>query len=185
MPMDNGASDVLVPAEFTEMWIPLARAQETMQLLKGYFTGPKQADEAFARTGTFAWELYSAEPTDFWMSASYTTGEDEWKDGVFRVDPFWFANNAGDPVEFYNQFWDLLRDAGIPFRLHWAKFQPRYAEGDRAWVDYFRSQYPRWDDFLRLRERRDPNNIFLTAYWRERFGLWDAPAPRPMPAGGP
>lgn len=181
LPMDNEANDVLVPAEFTEMWIPLPRARDTMRVLKDYFTEPKDDHVAYERTGTFAWELYSAEPTEFWMAASHSTGDDEWKDGAFRVDPFWFGNNAGDPIEFYNQFWDLLRDAGIPFRLHWGKYQPRYDPGDRSWVDFFRAQYPRWDDFLRLREQRDPNNIFLTAYWRERFGLWDAPAPRPMP----
>jgi D-arabinono-1,4-lactone oxidase len=77
--------------------------------------------------------------------------------------------------------WSLLRDAGIPFRLHWGKFQPLYPEGDRTWVDFFRSQYPRWDDFLALRAQRDPNNIFLTDYWRSRFGLWDEPGPVPQP----
>jgi D-arabinono-1,4-lactone oxidase len=68
-----------------------------------------------------------------------------------------------------------------PYRLHWGKFQPAYTRGDRTWVDFFRAQYPRWDDFLALRERRDPNNVVLNAYWRDRFGLWDAPPPRPQP----
>jgi D-arabinono-1,4-lactone oxidase len=181
LPMDNQASDVLVPSEFTEMWTPLPRTQQVMELLNEYFTSPKDDHESYHRTGTFAWELYSAEPTSFWMNASYTDGEDEWKDGVFRVDPYWFAGNAGDPVaELYEPVWQLLRDNDIPFRLHWGKFQPVYERGDRTWVDFFRSQYPRWDDFLRLREERDPNNIFLNGYWRDRFGLWDAPEPRPM-----
>ena len=48
-----------------------------------------------------------------------------------------------------------------------------------VWVDFFRAQYPRWDDFLRLRAERDPNNIFLTDYWRDRFGLWSEPHPSP------
>ena len=71
----------------------------------------------------------------------------------------------------------LLRDNDIPFRLHWGKFQPMDARGHRDWVDFFAAQYPRWDDFLELRRERDPNNIFLNAYWRDRFGLWDEPAP--------
>ena len=37
----------------------------------------------------------------------------------------------------------------------------------------------RWDDFLALRAERDPNNIFLTDYWRDRLGLWDLPRPKP------
>jgi D-arabinono-1,4-lactone oxidase len=119
-------------------------------------------------------------PTPFWLNAAHTSGDDEWKDGVLRVDPYWFADNAENPAEtFYARLWDLLRDNGIPFRLHWGKMQPVYEQGDRSWVDFFRVQYARWDDFLRLRAERDPNNIFLTDYWRDRFGLWDEPQPSP------
>jgi hypothetical protein len=184
LPMDNQANDVLVPTEFTELWVPLLRTRDAMRLLTGYFDEPRDVHEAYRRTGLYAWELYSAMPTPFWMAASHTTGDDAWKDGVFRIDSYWFAANPGDPAEtFYPALWDLFRDNGIPFRLHWGKFQPAYDSGDRRWVDFFAAEYPRWDDFLRLRERRDPNNIFLTAYWRDRFGLWDAPAPRPIESG--
>lgn len=180
LPMDNQADDVLVPTEFTEAWVPLPRTGETMRLLRDYFAAPGDDSEALRRTGTYAWELYAAMPERFWMNAAHSSGEDEWRHGVFRIDPYWFAENAADPVEaLYEGLWSLLRDAGVPFRLHWGKFQPRYPAGDRGWVDFFRGQYPRWDDFLRLRAERDPNNIFLTDYWRQRFGLWDEPAPQP------
>jgi D-arabinono-1,4-lactone oxidase len=172
LPMDNGVDDAMLPTAFTEPWMPVSRAREVMGLLEDYFSVPR--DQAYRRTGTYAWELYSAMPSSFWLSPAYSAGDDEWRDGVFRVDPYWFADNAGSPAELlYPGFWALLREAGIPFRLHWGKFQPIYGRGDREWVDFFRSQYPRWDDFLALRARRDPNNIFLTGYWRDRFGLWD------------
>jgi Membrane dipeptidase (Peptidase family M19) len=178
LPMDNAADDELVPTEFTEIWLPLPRTQEAMRLLESYFSSPRDAHESYRRTGLYAWELYSAKATRFWLSPSYSTGDDEWKDGAFRIDPYWFAGNPGDPAEtFYPQLWQLLRHSGIPFRLHWGKFQPAYGDGDRSWTDFFRAQYPRWDDFLRLRAARDPNNIFLTGYWRDRFGLWAEPAP--------
>jgi D-arabinono-1,4-lactone oxidase len=181
LPMDNQASDVLVPTEFTELWVPLSRTRDAMVVLNEYFTEPRDAHEAYRRTGLYAWELYSAMASPFWMSASHTSGDDEWRDGVFRIDVYWFASNPGDPAEtFYPQLWQLFRDKGIPFRLHWGKFQPVYAAGDPTWVDYFKSLYPRWDDFLALRARRDPNNVFLTSYWRDRFGLWDEPAPAPQ-----
>ena len=181
LPMDNQADDVLVPTEFTEAWVPLSRTGETMRLLRDYFAAPGDAAEALRRTGTYAWELYAAMPQPFWMNASYSDGEDEWREGAFRVDPYWFAESAADPVEtFYAGLWALLREAEVPFRLHWGKFQPRYPAGDRSWVDFFRSQYPRWDDFLRLRAERDPNNVFLTDYWRDRLGLWDEARPRPV-----
>ncbi|MFL5899567.1 MAG: hypothetical protein ACJ76D_14125 [Solirubrobacterales bacterium] len=181
LPMDNQASDVLMPTEFTEPWVPLPRAGEVMRLLRDYFGEPRDDSDALRRTGTFAWELYAAGPERFWLNAAHSDGEDEWREGAFRVDPYWFAENAADPTEtMFSGLWSLLRDAEIPFRLHWGKFQPRYPPGDRGWVDFFRRQYPRWGDFLRLRAELDPNNIFLTDYWRERFGLWDEPPPRPL-----
>jgi FAD/FMN-containing dehydrogenase len=178
LPMDNAANDELMATEFTETWIPIGRTREVMRLLDRYFTEPKDGHEALRRTGTYAWELYSSTPTPFWMSAAHASGE--YADGVFRVDPYWFADNAADPATtFYARFWKLLRDHDVPFRLHWGKFQPEYERYDRGWVDFFRAQYPRWNDFLQLRAELDPNNIFLTDYWRDRFGLWSEPQPSP------
>jgi D-arabinono-1,4-lactone oxidase len=185
LPMDNQAADNKVPTEFTEIWVPLGRTRQVMNLLNDYFTAPATDDQAYVRTGTYGWELYTAQATPFWMSASHTDGADEWKDGAFRVDIYWWAENPGNPAEtFYPQYWRLLRAAGVPFRLHWAKFQPIIPEGDpEGWTEFFRAQYPKWDAFLELRRRRDPNNVFLTDYWRERFGLRAEPRPQPRPAG--
>jgi D-arabinono-1,4-lactone oxidase len=175
LPMDNAADDQLVPTEFSELWVPLRRTQEVMTILHTYFTEPEDDHEAYRRTGLYAWELYAAKPTPNWMAASHTSGEDEWSDGALRIDPYWFTANPGDPAEvFYPDVWNLVRDHQIPFRLHWGKFQPVIHQPDRGWVDFFKAQYPRWDDFLALRAQRDPQGTFLTRYWRDRFGLWQA-----------
>lgn len=174
LPMDNEVDDRLLSAGFTETWIPLPLTGRVMRLLDAYFSEPRDEHEAYRRTGTFVWELYMAMPNRFWLSPSYTSGDDEWRDGAFRVNPYWFTDNAGRAETFFAGLWDLLRDNGIPFRLHWGKYQPAFAAGDRSWVDLLAAQYPRWDDFLRLREQRDPHNIFLNSYWRDRFALWDA-----------
>jgi D-arabinono-1,4-lactone oxidase len=178
LPMDNGVDDELLPTEFTEAWVPLPRTQQVMALLHEYFTSPRDAHDAYARTGTYAWELYSAMPSAFWLSPAHTSGTDEWRDGALRIDPYWFADNAADPsTTMFAGLWRLLRDNDVPFRLHWGKFQPLDARGTSDWRDFLAAQYPRWDDFLALRRERDPNNIFLNAYWRDRFGLWDEPMP--------
>lgn len=179
LPMDNQADDTLVPTEFTEVWLPLGRTQEAMNLMRTYFTSGATPQENLARTGTYGWELYSSDPSPLWMSPSYSNGNDIWKDGVFRIDPYWFEGNAGNPAEvFYPQLWNLLRSNGIPFRLHWGKFQPVIAQGDpEGWTPFFAGQYEKWNDFLALRATMDPNNIFLTDYWRERFGLQALPKP--------
>ncbi|MDQ5808680.1 MAG: hypothetical protein M3320_08400, partial [Actinomycetota bacterium] len=135
LPMDNAVDDTLMATQFTEIWIPLPRTRETMTILRDYFAEPKDDDDAYRRTGTYAWELYASEPSPFWLNAAYSDGQDEWREGAFRVDPYFFAENSGDPADtLFKPVWELLRDRGIPFRLHWGKFQPNYAPGDRHWV---------------------------------------------------
>jgi hypothetical protein len=43
------------------------------------------------RRALYAWELYGAKPPRFWIAASHTTGDDEWKDGVLRIGTYWFG----------------------------------------------------------------------------------------------
>lgn len=170
LPMDNAADDVLLHTAFTEIWVPITRTQQAMVLLKQYFDEPTDAHESYRRTGLNAWELYAAKPTDLWMSASHKNPASEWAEGAFRIDPYWFAANADDPVTtFYPQFWTLFRNSNIPFRLHWGKYQPD--SDTAAWAAFFKTQYPRWDDFLKLRAARDPSGTFLTRYWRVRFDI--------------
>ncbi len=182
LPMDNGVDDLFMPTAFTEMWVPLTRTQQVMRLLLEYFEEPLADRESYRRTGLYAWELYTAKPTRFWMSPSHTNGQDEWKDGAFRIDPYWFQANPGNAAQiFFPQFWDLLARNQVPFRLHWGKYQPVVERGDTRWVEHFKGMYPRWDHFMSLRTARDPGEIFLTSYWRERFGL-SAPVAAPSRA---
>ena len=181
LPMDNQASDVLLASRFTELWVPLARAQEVIRVLRAYFAEPARTRDSYRRTGLFAYELYGARACAGWLHPGYSDGCDEWRDGALRVDVYWFSDNAADPLErFFVQFWDLLRAHDIPFRLHWGKEQPASTPADRRWLELFAARYPRWDDFLALRAELDPDEVFLTGYWRDRLGLWREP---PAPAG--
>jgi D-arabinono-1,4-lactone oxidase len=173
LPMDNQADDILVGTGFTEIWVPLGRTRQVMCLLRDYIAQAPTDADALSRSGIYTWELYASRPNPGWMSMSHSDGKDEWKDGVFRVDVFWYATFAGNPVtDFYEQFWQLLRKNGIPFRLHWGKYQPNAAGGDpEEWTPWFRSQYANWDRFLALRAQKDPGNVFLTEYWRQRLGV--------------
>ncbi len=175
LPMDNAADDLLLPTGFTEVWLPLPHTQDVMKLLQDYFT-VEDDQESYRRTGLYAWEFYAARPSSFWLSPAYTNGHDEWSEGAFRIDPYWFEGNAGDPAEaFFPQLWNLLRDNGFRFRLHWGKYQP-VADGDLpGWVEFFKGNYPQWNAFLELRAQQDPTNTFLTSYWRDRFGLTPPP----------
>ena len=158
LPMDNEADDILMGTEFTEIWIPIDRSQEVMDLLNKLYK-----EKGRAATGTYSNEIYAGIASEFWMSPSYGTD-------VIRVDIFWYSGNEGDPSVkggYYEQFWELFVKHDIPFRLHWGKFLPNYDY--KRWADYLRSQTPKWDEFMALREKQDPGNVFFTSYWRKHL----------------
>lgn len=160
LPMDNNADDILMGTEFTELWIPIEHTEKTMQLLKKLFD-----DKGTEASGYYSTELYAGIKSDFWLSPAYDTN-------VMRVDVFWYINNEGNPAAkdgMYSLFWELMRGNDIPFRLHWGKFLPEYDYP--GWAAYLRSQYPRWDDFMKKRKEMDPNQVFVTDYWRKRLGI--------------
>ncbi|MGH7534858.1 MAG: D-arabinono-1,4-lactone oxidase, partial [Gemmatimonadales bacterium] len=169
LPMDNEASDRLLPTQFTEMWIPVARAAEVMAKLRDHFRAG-----GLAATGTYACEVYATRPSRFWLSPAYQRD-------VIKVDMFWYGHNKGDPSRtFYPQFWQLLRECD--YRLHWGKYLP----DDSA--SYLRPRFPRWDDFMRVRAELDPEQVFVSGYWRKHLGIplsCAAAQPRPPEGLGP
>ncbi|HZF49588.1 MAG TPA: FAD-binding protein [Polyangiaceae bacterium] len=169
LPMDNGINDDLMPTWFTEIWLPISKTREVMSELRAYFD-----KGGLAATGTFSVELYGARENPFWMSPS-SDGE-----AMVRVDFFWFGYNDGDPTSFYDQFWDLL--AKYNFKLHWGKYLPKDPAPAKRWAAYFAERYKHWHDFLALRAKLDPKNIFLTSYWREHLGLEEAKPKRYAPS---
>lgn len=151
LPMDNDVDYTLLPTQFMELWFPLTQTQEVVTRLRDHFN-----DKGLSATGVYTFEIYAAKRSDFWLSPAY--GED-----MVRVDFLWFTGNKGDPVtDYFPQFWNLLRDMG--FRLHWGK----YLLQDPA---YFRAQYPQWDAFMRVREAMDPEQVFVTEYWRKHLAI--------------
>ena len=151
IPMDNRVDYSLIPVQFSELWIPVARAAEVMTKLRDHFR-----DHDLTQVGTFTVEVYATPQNPFWMSPAY--GED-----VIKYDMFWFPLNQGNPaVDFYPQFWELLKE--FDFRPHWGKFLPDNAPELKA-------LYPRWNDFMKLREQMDPHQVFVTSYWRGHLGI--------------
>ncbi|UAJ08884.1 FAD-binding protein [Polymorphobacter megasporae] len=163
--MDNTADDIMLGTEFIEIWLPIQYTQQVMTLFKAMFDA-----NGSAATGYYAQEIYAAAPSTAWLNPSYSDGKDEYRDGVARFDVYWYRDNAGEPDvknAFFEQYWDLLKANDIPFRFHWGKFIPFYDLP--GWAAFYRASLPRFDDFLALRARRDPDNLFFTTYWQERL----------------
>jgi len=166
LPMDNTADDIIVPTMWTEIWVPLSYATQATNALNEYFK------KGGLRTGDNAWELYTAKVSKAWMSMSYSDGNDEWKDGAFRIDAQWFEDNSTDATTFFHPIWVLLHKKSIPFRLHWAKLFPSMEDTDHDWRKIIlQSQYPHLQSFLALRKEKDPKGIFLSSYWRYWLGV--------------
>lgn len=164
--MDNDINDGMLSTEFTEIWVPLHKAHEAIIFFRDLYQ-----KNSYKSTGYYATELYTARKSNVWLSPSFN-------DDSLRFDIFWFTNNEGDPSAnetsqdgFFNQFWDGLRKERIPFTLHWGKFLPGYIEDGndyssfKDWSIHMSNQFPKWNEFLKLREQRDPHNIFLSNYW--------------------
>ena len=163
LPMDNRVSYDWTPIVFSEMWIPLDKTHAVMRALREHYR-----NHGVSTVGTWAIELYAAPRSDFWLSPAY-------EQDVIKFDALWFEKNPGDPArDFYPQFWKILMTFGC--RFHWAKHLPVDPE-------YMRAQYARWDDFMKLRDELDPNQTFVTDYWRERMGIPPAPDHRPTVSG--
>ena len=155
LPMDNQISDRLMPTEFTELWIPIDQTVPVMTALRDHYKKGR-----YDATGTYACELYATKASQFWMSPAYDTD-------VIRVDVFWFGRNGdGTPSQFYQQFWDLLKP--YKFRPHWGKYLPPSSTYGPA---YYKGVYPRLADFLTLRAKYDPKQVFVTEYWRDQLGI--------------
>ena len=151
LPMDNRVDSTVLPIEFTEMWLPLDRTREVMQELAAYYR-----EGGFRRTGTFCSEIYCTPRSDFWLSPAF-------QQDVVKVNLFWFARNRADPAtDFFPGVWKRLQR--YDYRMHWGK---RLSTD----VNYLRRQYPRWDDFFALRGRLDPQQLFLSDYWRDQLGV--------------
>jgi FAD binding domain/D-arabinono-1,4-lactone oxidase len=151
LPMDDEVDNALLPTAFTEMWFRLDKAGDVVRDLAAYY-----ASGGYRATGTFSCEIYCTPRSRFWLSPAVDQD-------VVKINLFWFARNRGDPTtEFFPAVWQRLRPHG--YRLHWGKL----LSGD---VTYLRQQYPRWDDFMALRERLDPRQVFVSEYWRTHLGI--------------
>ncbi len=155
LPMDNQMNDKLFPVKFTELWIPIERAQEVLSTLKDFYVkgGPKA-------TRAFTTEIYAAKQSKFWISPSY--GYD-----VIRIDVFWFGTDHAVIGDYYEQFWSLL--AQFDFRPHWGKYLPP-PDGAQG-ITYIKSKYPKWKKWEDLRASVDPEGVFLNDYWKLQLGL--------------
>lgn len=156
LPIDDQADvDGIIKTSFSELWFPRAQLNEVMTRLEALFDKHPEA------AGNFIVELYCAKQSPYWLSPSY--GQD-----AFRVDLYWWDHNIGDVNKYFGLFWESLLD--VPgARLHWGKYLPvpgvKYGEKTFT-AEHLYHNYPQYSAWLKLREEMDPQQLFVTDYWR-------------------
>jgi L-gulonolactone oxidase len=100
----------------------------------------------------------------FPVEVRVSAGDDAWLSHGYRRDNAYIAIHqyAGMPYKPYFRAFEQLASA-LEGRPHWGKLHWRTAADLRA-------VYPRFDAFLAVRDRLDPDRIFANAYTRQVLG---------------
>jgi FAD-linked oxidoreductase len=132
---------------FVEMEYAVPRAA-----LPAAFAGLRRAVERCGTPVVFPVEVRVAAADGVWLSTSY--GRDSAYVAVHQY--------AGMPYEpYFREVEAVMRD--LDGRPHWGKLHTRNA----ASLD---AAYPRFGDFLAVRDRLDPDRVFVNDYTRQVFG---------------
>jgi L-gulono-1,4-lactone dehydrogenase len=100
----------------------------------------------------------------FPVEIRFTAGDDIWLSHGYGRDSVYVAVHqfVGAPYEpYFRAFETLARDHDG--RPHWGKLHYRDAAS-------LRPAYPRWDEFLDVRDRLDPQRVFANAYTEQVLG---------------
>ncbi|HEY3505631.1 MAG TPA: D-arabinono-1,4-lactone oxidase [Actinocatenispora sp.] len=132
---------------FVEMEYAVPRAA-----LPDAFAGLRRAVDTCGIPIAFPVEVRLAAADDIWLSTAH--GRDT---AYLAVHQY-----VGMPYEpYFRAVEAVMRD--LDGRPHWGKMHWRDA-------DSLRATYPRFDDFLAVRDRLDPDRVFANAYTRRVFG---------------
>lgn len=125
---------------FTESEFAVARGDvaHVLRELRDYF---RRGEQRVA----FPIEVRFTGPDDRWLSTGYERGN-------AYVAVHQYHRRSNQP--YFQDFWAMLPDDARP---HWGKLHDLGA-------DELRGLYPRFDDFVALRDRLDPDRVFTNAY---------------------
>ena len=122
-----------------EYALPAANVRPAFEALRAL------VDDRGWRIG-FPVEVRFAAADDRWMSTAHGRAS-----GYIAVHRYW----REDPTEYFEAVEEIM--LGFDGRPHWGKMHTLGAET-------FRERYPRFDDFVALRDRLDPERLFRNPY---------------------
>ncbi|WP_394552649.1 D-arabinono-1,4-lactone oxidase [Agromyces sp. MMS24-JH15] len=129
-----------------EYAIPLERVPDALREVKALI-------ERKGWKISFPIEVRAAAPDANWLSTAY-----ERETGYIAVHRFF----REDPTEYFQAVEQIMVERGG--RPHWGKMHTRDAE-------YLRGAYPRFDEFLAVRDELDPRGVLLNPYLERVLGV--------------
>jgi D-arabinono-1,4-lactone oxidase len=108
----------------------------------------------------------TVQQSQFWLSPSFSGDK-------FRLDVNFFQYDTApgslterfDPADFFRPYFEYFDKSGLPYTSHLGKYLPP-GFGD---LQRLRRMYPKYDEWMQVRARLDPHQIFVNPYWRKHF----------------
>ena len=185
----NPASHLL-RVQFSEFWVAYEDLELVYDTMAAHF-----AEKNFPNLGEpFFHEYYPAKASPFWMSMAHDHD-------MIRFEPFfWEYQFYASAEDFFQVYWDLLLKIPSA-RMHWGKWHPAPGsvttddgdddddddddnddkDGDdddqdkkhtrKQQVKFLKERYPKYKNFMKLRKKYDPDQVFATDYWKGLLGM--------------
>lgn len=164
VPRLNGISaSTLSAREFSDRSHAVYASPRTVRFRESEVAVPLEAAEPILREMQ-RWVERTGEPVAFPVEVRWAAGDDRWMSTAYERDSCYIAIHQyvkADHRAYFAHFWDVTREHGA--RPHWGKMHDYDA-------DYLRSVYPRFDDFVALRDRLDPQRVFANPYLEQVLG---------------
>jgi len=162
-PQNRLADKLVAEREFTELSHRVFVASRTVRFQEMEYAIPAEhvpealraVDALIESRGwriSFPVEVRIAAADDIWMSTAHGR-----LSGYIAVHRY----HRDDPTEYFTAVEEIMK--GFGGRPHWGKMNFRDAES-------LRSTYERFDDFLAVRDRLDPDRVFANAYLEKVLG---------------
>ena len=162
-PLNRLSERLVASREITDSWHPVFTSPRRVRFREMEYAIPREnipdalreIRATIERNGwriTFPVEVRATAPDDNWLSTAY--GRDT---GYIAVHRYY----REDPTEYFAAVESIMM--GLNGRPHWGKMHNRTAEN-------LRPAYPRFDDFLAIRDRLDPGRLFANDYLRKVLG---------------
>ncbi|WP_153505310.1 D-arabinono-1,4-lactone oxidase [Cumulibacter manganitolerans] len=156
-PINQVSARALSEKSYTDWSHVVYPTERNVRFCESEFSVPR-ADVVAVLRRLEAWHRAHRSATPFPVEVRFTGADDRWLSTSYDRESAYIAVHqvAGRPYEeYFRAFWEILRD--YEARPHWGKLH------ELAAAD-LRRVYPRFDDFVAVRDRLDPARVFANPY---------------------